>query len=731
MIARLKAFFLENTLFLRFFCAIMALSLFLIVLVSGVVYACVSQTVTEQLASAERHYMQSIDGAITTHLQTAQRTADALAANSNVVKGILQRSSSWVDTLYNCNLAVRQALAANAYLAGVYLVGGDEILLKSERNYQSSAYDDAVVDMVVNRAGESLIPWTMDSGRKTYYYASIVMPIDTLSIPNNVGGVLVTLDMGKVSQQVFDESNGIFYVVNSAGQVLLSSVNGALLQTSKTLPLLTDGLAGAAETQLAGQRYVVTRTDGELGCTLYHFTPHKQFYSSLTNMALVMLGVVLACAALAVLLALSMARRVYRPVKSVFIQLSTTLPQPEDASDKLNELQRASRVITCTYETINAYRQDMDASALRACLVSGRMPKGGAEGLIKYLGGTEPPEYRLIVIAVPEAATSCQMAANIVGSYLSERYQVTTVSTENDTITLALASRRVSTETDIADTLKVALASLRQFIPQPVLLSVSDTAQGPETLHAQYQMSVSRLRVSMLYAASAILHGEPTTQAVPKMDALCEQARAQDHAGYQAALAELCARYIQLPVADALDQLALLGMRVQSLQKQLAGQNDPLSLYSANAKRLDGLHSYTQLAGWFTELYMAYVAQLQDAQDPDGSRQAALALTYIDQHFVQSTLSATQTAEAMGISVSHLSRILKRHTGKTFLDIVAEKRMEKAASLLTGSPSMSIVSLCQACGFSSPSYFTASFKKTYGVTPSAYRGMYVAERLTE
>ena len=48
-------------------------------------------------------------------------------------------------------------------------------------------------------------------------------------------------------------------------------------------------------------------------------------------------------------------------------------------------------------------------------------------------------------------------------------------------------------------------------------------------------------------------------------------------------------------------------------------------------------------------------------------------------------------------------------------------RLEYAATQLMAKPGISIADLAQQCGFSSASYFAASFKKVYGVTPSNYR----------
>ena len=68
----------------------------------------------------------------------------------------------------------------------------------------------------------------------------------------------------------------------------------------------------------------------------------------------------------------------------------------------------------------------------------------------------------------------------------------------------------------------------------------------------------------------------------------------------------------------------------------------------------------------------------------------------------------------------HFSVLFKRETKKTFVQYLTELRMDKAMSLLTGTE-MKTVQIAQEVGIPDPSYFSYSFKKSFGISPSPAR----------
>lgn len=77
-------------------------------------------------------------------------------------------------------------------------------------------------------------------------------------------------------------------------------------------------------------------------------------------------------------------------------------------------------------------------------------------------------------------------------------------------------------------------------------------------------------------------------------------------------------------------------------------------------------------------------------------------------------------AAIAGRSLEHVSRVLKRHLGKTPTELLNEIRLERAACLLAAGQAK-ILDIAADCGFLGISYFYSSFRKRYGMSPRRYR----------
>lgn len=94
------------------------------------------------------------------------------------------------------------------------------------------------------------------------------------------------------------------------------------------------------------------------------------------------------------------------------------------------------------------------------------------------------------------------------------------------------------------------------------------------------------------------------------------------------------------------------------------------------------------------------------------------ALGEIEQNY--QTAELNKIAEKFGVSAAYVSSSVKELTGKTFKELLMEKRLTKAASMLKNTK-LSVNSIILAVGYENTSYFYRIFYKKYGKTPKEYR----------
>ncbi len=102
-------------------------------------------------------------------------------------------------------------------------------------------------------------------------------------------------------------------------------------------------------------------------------------------------------------------------------------------------------------------------------------------------------------------------------------------------------------------------------------------------------------------------------------------------------------------------------------------------------------------------------------------------LRYIEEHYVNGSLK--ELSEILHYDFSWLSREIKKKTGKTYTELVQEKRMSQASFLLKNTD-LNVDDIAIDVGYNNMSYFHELFRKHYLVSPSKYRKEYLKNSIT-
>ena len=95
------------------------------------------------------------------------------------------------------------------------------------------------------------------------------------------------------------------------------------------------------------------------------------------------------------------------------------------------------------------------------------------------------------------------------------------------------------------------------------------------------------------------------------------------------------------------------------------------------------------------------------------------AVEYIKDHYADD-LSLDDVARQVDISPYYFSKLFKQETGDNFIEFLTGVRIGKAKEYLSGDK-YSIKEICSMCGYTDPNYFSRTFKKYEGVTPTEFR----------
>lgn len=95
---------------------------------------------------------------------------------------------------------------------------------------------------------------------------------------------------------------------------------------------------------------------------------------------------------------------------------------------------------------------------------------------------------------------------------------------------------------------------------------------------------------------------------------------------------------------------------------------------------------------------------------------------YIEAHLLE-PVALADAASAAGLSLHYFSRLFRVLTGEPFGAYLRGRRLTVAAERLAaeGAASPKLIELAFDCGYDSQEAFTRAFKRSFGVTPGAYR----------
>ena len=119
-----------------------------------------------------------------------------------------------------------------------------------------------------------------------------------------------------------------------------------------------------------------------------------------------------------------------------------------------------------------------------------------------------------------------------------------------------------------------------------------------------------------------------------------------------------------------------------------------------------------------TELLNVYESDKVKGKDKADNSNIVPILHYIEANF--KTCSRAEVADIFHISEKHLTNTIKKHTGKTFIELVQSQKLSFAVKLLKNTK-MPIAEVINESGYENANFFYKKFTKEFGMSPKEYR----------
>ena len=177
-------------------------------------------------------------------------------------------------------------------------------------------------------------------------------------------------------------------------------------------------------------------------------------------------------------------------------------------------------------------------------------------------------------------------------------------------------------------------------------------------------------------------------------------------------LEEICARVGD--VRSAIGHAAVIGATSEMRQLMQQIGNEYLGRSHARAMVLKGLA--TTLLGWLAR-------SLTDAKNTQNTNEEPVLVkrfrALLQTQFAEQW-GASDYAQALSVSTTHLSRLTRAATGQSASQLIEARTLREARRYLAYT-NLNVATIAYALGYSDPAYFTRVFTRDSGASPRAFR----------
>ncbi|HEY5586856.1 MAG TPA: response regulator [Ruminiclostridium sp.] len=273
--------------------------------------------------------------------------------------------------------------------------------------------------------------------------------------------------------------------------------------------------------------------------------------------------------------------------------------------------------------------------------------------------------------------------------------------------------------------------AVKQFLNFTITIGIGGSHNGFDNIYLSYKEAVFALKTKFLEGKDKVLEFELTGHnnfghnvfIIEDKDSILINLRLGNKEGFIKQLNFIFGSILHRKLPKEISEMVAVELAFipftfilesnLSLEEVL-GQNTDFIEFIKSCETVD------ELKKLIIKLYEDTVTLVLEKKRFKTSQIVEKAKTYIENNYSKESLSLDQIAESIFINSSYLSKVFKRELQFTIIEYLTNFRMKIAQKLLQGNPEMQLSELAEKVGYSDPYYFSKSFKKHFGISPSTY-----------
>lgn len=381
-------------------------------------------------------------------------------------------------------------------------------------------------------------------------------------------------------------------------------------------------------------------------------------------------------------------------------------------------------------EKAQSYNLDLNGNGFMVSVVSLDYNLSAEDGEHKGLneGSGVPNEMELIKVS---ALNLC--------SEIAAKNELGIVFLQDDKIVIIAVSKQASAEqfaVNTANTLEEIRTSAEKYLKSTVTIGIGTFCTEVNELSSSYKAALSALDYRIVLGNNrTIWIADIEPQAVEKItfDELKERALMSSiKVGTEEEIGEtidnLFREVIEIKASIKEYQIYLLEI-LTTITKIAKNSNvDMDDIFGNNYNFFVELYKFNdinEVKSWVKDIALKLSNYITKDRQDTVKLIVRQAKDYAKENYNDSEITINKICEHLHISPTYFSLIFKRETKTTFINYLTKIRMEAAKELLRTTDKKTF-EIAEKVGYSEPNYFSYSFKKNFGISPSEYRNSHKA-----
>lgn len=750
----------NKSLFIKFFLGVLLVSVFSVIIITLILFFWFNNKTTQDINKINKMELMNIETIFNNHITMSQNFSMELYENPILKSLIYSDEFEWSDDAYNAISQSKSLISVNRFINSVYVFNKNGVVFNVSTKPEDASSQKELFNIVKSKTvAQSPVIWNMKRINGENIKTLTVFFHDGIGTYNCFdGAVAVNIDLEELknvmfSKQSINKQNVL--ILNDDKQIVIQLIDDGKQQEKTNKPYL-DRIYSSKETSDVFNSYIdnvktsvcyVKSNSGKF-CMVSEMD-YKKRITELISARNITIGMCFFIIALIIALSLLVTYVIYRPVGIVLKKIRNMFMDSSVISKKMNEIQLVSSTINRIVDKMNSLEKENDNNSIVKVITSSRdtMETNVSDLLLRggciYETGAD---YCVVVIRIDDfnsfknknsadaisfqIDSLCTISAEFINQIaFSSAYKIA-----DDTVVIVISQQyqKSPLEKNIVKELMVEIQNMiLKIVGISVSLGISNITNDISSISDRYKEAYNFTKYRLFYGYGNIFfedlfEKDNTSQIYMLIQDAIGAVKNFKQQSYEELLKQIIEDCKYIKYDKAIKSLTHFAEEIIRFSKDIINEK-PLNkdmAYIDIYQKIDEFGDVYELKGWFMQLYYEATSIMSDINNKGIHDTVIEAIEYIDSHYWEQQLSINVMAEKLSISPWYFSRIFNEVCGCSFPDYVSKLRLDKAKDMLTKNTDININDIAQKVGYSSSTYFTTSFKKKFGVTPSKWRMNY-------